>query len=364
MRRATSGIAIVACGANGAICGQGVLQHVTAIAVHEVCDAGIHRCGERAAASVTIVNCLLGVFLDQVSVDSDRRRGSGACGSDDLGTWIGDVSGCPDPRHASPAGGIDDGKASPVELAAQTGQKAIVVGGVPGPDEHRCSLDHLTVGQLDTLQAVVLDYQPCYLAIDDPDSARPQLVPLGGGQFIGVDEEDDVVGPLPHQKGVLNRAGLGAEHSQRLVTYFPPVAVRAVQEIPAPPLADPGDVRQFVADTCREQDSARREGPAAGHPHEEAWHDAKYLIADQLRAVARHLASPQGQEVSGRDPVAGQEPLHVCRGSVARSSRIDHHNPAPCPAQDERRAQAGRTAACDHHVIRLLFYGDYLLCLA
>ncbi len=86
------------------------------------------------------------------------------------------------------------------------------MGGVPRLDEHRCSLDHLTVGQLDTPQAVVLHHQPCYLAID-PDSARPQLVPLGGGQFIGVDEEDDVVGPLPYQEGVLHRAGLGAERS-------------------------------------------------------------------------------------------------------------------------------------------------------
>ena len=52
--------------------------------------------------------------------------------------------------------------------------------------------------------------------------------------------------------GVLRLAGLGTEHSQRLITYFPPVAARAVEEVPAPLLADSGDVPQFVADTHRE----------------------------------------------------------------------------------------------------------------
>jgi hypothetical protein len=98
--------------------------------------------------------------------------------------------------------------------------------------------------------------------------------------------------------------------------YFPPVAVGAVQEIPAPPLADPGDVRKFVADTRREQDSPRRQGPAGG-----------------------------------RHPVAGQEPLHVSSGGVARLSGIDDSDTAPCPAQDERCAQAGRSAANHHHIV-------------
>jgi hypothetical protein len=39
-----------------------------------------HRCGERVGAIVEVVNCPLGVLLDQVSVDGDGRCGSGASG--------------------------------------------------------------------------------------------------------------------------------------------------------------------------------------------------------------------------------------------------------------------------------------------
>jgi hypothetical protein len=62
----------------------GVLQHVMAIAEHELCGAGPHRCGEFAAASVVVVDRSFGV-LGQGSVDGDCPRGSGASGGDDLG---------------------------------------------------------------------------------------------------------------------------------------------------------------------------------------------------------------------------------------------------------------------------------------
>ena len=87
---------------------------------------------------------------------------------------------------------------------------------------------------------------------------------------------------------------------------------------------------------------------------------ADHLILDQLHAVAGHLGPSRGQQVGRRHPVAGQEPLHVRRGSVARRAGIDHGDPAPRPAQHERRTQAGRTAADHHHVIGVRFHGDHL----
>jgi hypothetical protein len=39
-----------------------------------------------------------------------------------------------------------------------------------------------------------------------------------------VDEDDHVVGPLPHQQGMLYRAGLGAQNPDGLVADLPAVA--------------------------------------------------------------------------------------------------------------------------------------------
>ena len=131
----------------------------------------------------------------------------------------------------------------PASLRSQpSGQQAVVMGKVAGPDEHRGACDHPAVGELDTGQPVVLDHQPCHLPGHDPDPPGLQLALFGWHQGIGVDEEDDIVGPLPDQEGVLRRAGQGAQHPERLVAHFPAVAVRAVQQVLTPPLAEPGNV--------------------------------------------------------------------------------------------------------------------------
>ena len=173
-------------------------------------------------------------------------------------TWargIDHVAGGPDPEGAGPAGVVDDDEATLVDLAAQTGEQTIGVRHVAGPDEHGVSPNHLATAQLDTGQPVFLDLEPCHLAADDPNPASVQLDAFGRGQVIGVDEEDDVVRPLADEECVLDRAWQGAENADRLVSDLPPVAVRAVQQIPAPPLADPGDLRQLVVDTGRNQDT-------------------------------------------------------------------------------------------------------------
>jgi len=124
-----------------------------------------------------------------------------------LALWIDHVARGPDTGHAGLPGGIDEGEAGLVEFAGQTGQEAVVVWKVTGQDENRSPGNDPTVGQLDTGQRVVLDHQPCDLTGHDSGSPGLQLALFGWHQAVGVGEEDDVVGPLSHQEGVLRRAG-------------------------------------------------------------------------------------------------------------------------------------------------------------
>ncbi len=71
-----------------------------------------------------------------------------------------------------------------------------------------------------------------------------------------VDEEDDVVGPLPEQERVLDGVGRAAEHAEPLVADLVAVAVGAVQQVAAPALADAGDVGELVAEPGGDQDAA------------------------------------------------------------------------------------------------------------
>jgi hypothetical protein len=80
------------------------------------------------------------------------------------------------------------------------------------------------------------------LMLTAPGSSPSHAALFGWHQIISVDEEDDIAGPLPDQEGVLHRAGQSAQHPERLVAHFPAVAVRAVQQVLTPPLADPGNV--------------------------------------------------------------------------------------------------------------------------
>lgn len=50
------------------------------------------------------------------------------------------------------------------------------------------------------------DHEPRDFAVGDPDATSGELGGLGVGQFLGVGEIDDVVGPLANQLGVDDRA--------------------------------------------------------------------------------------------------------------------------------------------------------------
>ncbi len=224
---------------------------------------------------------------------------------------------------------------------------------VARPDEDRGPLDHFVAVDLDAGQPVGLDHQLRHLAAHDPHTSRVQLTALLAGQAVRVGEEEDVVRPLAYEQGVLHRAGQGAQHPEGLVAHLPPVAVRAVEEIPTPALVHPGDVRELIGHACGEEHPSCPQPTAAGEVHEEAGFDALDPIAHQLHAVAGRLGPPGDEQVRRGHPFPGQEALHVGGRGVSGRSGVDHRHPAACPAQHQGGAQAGRSPADHHHVVRL-----------
>ena len=143
--------------------------------------------------------------------------------------------------------------------------RVILVAVERGPDEDGSAGKGAPIGELNGVEAVVHDREARDKAVDDTDSSCVQRRPLIGGERIGVGEEDDVRRPLTDQEGVLHCSRIRAEDSERLIANLPAVAVRAMQKIAPPPLADARDVRQRVAEAggdqypSRVQDSAARE---------------------------------------------------------------------------------------------------------
>jgi hypothetical protein len=236
------------------------------------------------------------------------------------------------------------------------------------PDQHRRSRDHAAVHQLHAAQPVGLDLKPRDLTAHDLHPASLQLLDLAWARFRDVREEGHVVGPLPHEQRMLDRARVGAQDSDGLVPHLPPVAIRAVEEIPAPPLSNARDLRQLVAGAGRHQDAPRFQHLTPGQANEKAGLDPHDLILDQLHAVAANLDAARDQQLGRRHPIAGQEPMHVGRWGIARRSCIDDSDSAPRPAQDESRAQAGRSTAHHHDVVARRLYrrqlSDSIQCLS
>ena len=73
-------------------------------------------------------------------------------------------------------------------------------------------------------------------------------------------------------------------------------------------------------------------------------------VVDDLDAVAGDLGPAGGEQLGWRHPVAGQEPLHVGGRGVAWRAGVDHGDPASRPSEHQGGAQAGGSAADDHHV--------------
>ena len=113
------------------------------------------------------------------------------------------------------------------------------------------------------MQSVAVNVQPGHLAGDHPIPPAGQPVEVVAGRLgPGVGEQHDVVAQLPEEQRLVH-GHRAAEDADRLVANLPPVAVRTVQHIAAPPLGKPGHVRQQVGHAGGDQQSARMQGPGS-----------------------------------------------------------------------------------------------------
>ena len=151
--------------------------------------------------------------------------------------------------------------------------------------------------------------------------------------------------------------GRATEDAERLVADLPAVAVRAVQHVAGPPLAQARNVGQLVAQAGGDQQPPRRDRVAVGEQDLEPVVAARGRrsadgAGDDGRRRSRCTSSRPGrQQVGGRQPVAGQEPVHVRGGRVARCAGVHHEDPAAGAGQDQGCGQAGGSAADDHDVV-------------
>ena len=76
--------------------------------------------------------------------------------------------------------------------------------------------------------------------------------------------------------------------------------------------------------------------------------------APHLHAVRRHLGAADLQQLGGRGALPAEVVVHVTGRGVAGVARVHHQDRAAGPAQGQRSAQAGGSAADDDHVVARL----------
>ena len=142
-----------------------------------------------------------------------------------------------------------------------------------------------------------------------------------------------------------DRFGRAAQDPEGLVAYLVAVAVRAVQQVAAPPLGGAGDVGELVAQAGGDQDAPcgqrgavlecdvearppRGVGPTGCGDGRDFGH--------QPPSVPSDLCAPAASAPWAAD-VGAEETLHVAAGRVARLAGVDDG--------DRRRARVSTSAA-------------------
>ncbi len=192
------------------------------------------------------------VLVYEAVVDGEGGCGPFPGGGDDLGPSVDGVASAPDPGDARPTRGVDRHPAvvptahprlvSRVSLGTSVGRTNTASLGTTRPSV-----------ELDAGQVVILDDESGDGLLDYPDAeATSAHGPRGEGGPVG--EEDHVIGPLPDEEGVGDDSG-SAEDAERLVADFVAMAVRAVEEVSAPALAEPRDVGDVVVEPGGDEDA-------------------------------------------------------------------------------------------------------------
>ena len=119
------------------------------------------------------------------------------------------------------------------------------------------------------------------------------------------------------------------------------MAVGAVEEVATPALAHARDVGEHVAEPGGDQQPARADHVALGQLDVEAGGivaGRAYVgdpSGDDVGAVPGDLLASQPRQLGWREPVAGEEAVHVLGGGVARFAGVDDRDAAPGPGQDQ-----------------------------
>jgi hypothetical protein len=129
-----------------------------------------------------------------------------------------------------------------------------------------------------------------------------------------------------------------------------------VQHVVPPPLAQPGQVGQLVDQTGGDQQPPRAHGAPVGKRDGEPVvvpGGRDDLAGDHGAAVPGDLGPAGGQQVARRGAVAAQVVVHLGGRGVPRRTAVHHQHRPARPAQGQRPAQPGGTAADHHHVVPL-----------
>ena len=149
------------------------------------------------------------VVVDEVGVDGDRGRGSGAGGGDDLGARVDDVAGRPDAGGVGAAGAVDGRRSRPRRARSPSrSSRPSLCGTLPGGRTPPCAGRRRPSASSTPGSRSSSTTRRATSPVDEPDPASLELR-VRRGQVVGVGEEDDVVGPLAHELRMLDRARAG-----------------------------------------------------------------------------------------------------------------------------------------------------------
>ena len=210
----------------------------------------------------------------------------------------------------------------------------------PGLDDEGLERHHGPVGQHRAGETVVGDLHRGHLLLHDADAPRLEPGALLVGQRLALAEDGDVLAELAEQLGLVGGHERAGEHADHLVADLPAVAVRAVQDVGAPPLRA-GPRRR----------GARRPGrwsrPAAGRATAEP--SSRVAVKSPRRRGRRRRPPParsrrttparrgRGAAAPRRDALVAEVVVDAAGRRVARVPLVDDEDP--------RRARARVTPA-------------------
>jgi hypothetical protein len=114
---------------------------------------------------------------------------------------------------------------------------------------------------------------------------------------------------------VLDRAGAGAEDTERLIAHLPAVAVGAMKEVASPTLPDSRNLRQFVRRARGDQEPSRLQRPASCKTDCEAGLDRDDGAREQLDAVGGRLFATRSSNSCGGIPSRERKPCMCAAGA-------------------------------------------------